>query len=263
MLRCERRGPAKAARAAAVIPDGAAIVPRVEGMRTMRRMLALVLPGMLALAGPAAAANLVTNGDFESADVTTKTTFAGNVTGWSGGDLLTFIDTPGAADNGTYLSVYGPFPNHSPAGGNFVEADGDPIYSSAFSQTISGLTVGRQYHLSFYQAAGQQSSGHGGTTERWSVSFGDDTQLSSRYHLPNAGVGPWQQQFMTFTATGTSEVLSFLATGTPHGAPPISFLDGVSLVGGAPEPAEWALLLAGFGLVGATLRRRGEAVAVG
>ena len=229
----------------------------------MRWTTKMALPVFLGLAAPALATpNLVTNGTFESTgDIDGKTTFAGNVTGWSGGDLLTFIDTPGSADSGVYLSVYGPFAATSPDGGNFVEADGDPAYSSTISQTITGLTVGRTYHLTFYQAAGQQSGGHGGTTERWSVSLGGDTQLSSRFNLPNAGVGGWQQQFMTFTASSTSEVLAFLATGTPHGAPPISFLDGVSLVAGAPEPATWAMLLAGFGLVGVGLRRRGTRVA--
>lgn len=222
----------------------------------------LILPVLLALAAPAAATNLVTNGSFEDTSVAAKTTFAGNVAGWSGGALLTFIDPPGTADNGVYLSVHGPFPDHSPDGGNFVEADGDPTYASPISQTISGLTAGRSYHLTFLQAAGQQVGGHGATTERWSVSLGDQTQLSSRYALPNAGVGPWQRQFMTFTATGAAEVLTFLATGTPHGAPPISFLDGVSLTDGAPEPAEWALLVAGFGLVGVAVRRRASGTVV-
>jgi hypothetical protein len=50
-------------------------------------------------------------------------------------------------------------------------------------------------------------------------------------------------------------VLTFLAVGTPGGAPPISFLDGVSLTA-VPEPASWALMLAGFGLVGLAARRR-------
>ncbi len=36
---------------------------------------------------------------------------------------------------------------------------------------------------------------------------------------------------------------------------------GSSTVGGVPEPASWAMLIAGFGLVGATQRRRKAAVA--
>lgn len=224
--------------------------------RAMPIALGLAVSITLGLAAPAAAANLVVDGDFETTAVTAKTTFAGNVAGWSGGDRLTFIDPPGSADNGVYLAVDGPFPATSPAGGNFVEGDGDPTYSSAISQTIAGLTVGRAYHLRFLQAAGQQLGAHGGTTERWSVSFGDVSQLSNRFHLANGAVGGWQAQFMTFTATGTAEVLAFLAVGTPHGAPPISFLDGVSLTPGIPEPAEWALFVAGFGIVGVGLRRR-------
>ncbi len=218
----------------------------------------LIAATLLTAATGAQAVELVTNGSFETvaAGVTGKTSFQNNVTGWSGGSNLTFIDYPGTADSSTYLTVYGPFPNHSPDGGKFVEADGAPSYSSAFTQNIKGLTVGTVYTLTFYQAAGQQQGFKGATTERWKVGFGTDSQLSSLFSLPEGGVGPWQAQTMTFTAQATSQVLSFLAVGTPNGQPPISFLDGVSLQAAIPEPATWALLIAGFGMVGVAARRR-------
>ena len=225
----------------------------------------LQLASALALAAvalPATAANLVVNGSFDADVTATKINFQNNVTGWTGGGGLTFLAPPGTADDGSYLPVYGPFPTTSPDGGNFILADGDPNYAGAFSQTISGLTIGQQYALNFYQAAGQQAGFQGPTTERWSVTFGGENWLSSQFSLPEGGVGPWQAQSHTFTATAVSQVLTFLASGTPGGAPPISFLDGVSLdaVPGVPEPATWAMMLIGFGFAGSALRRRATTV---
>jgi hypothetical protein len=215
----------------------------------------LIAAATLAAAATAASAgNLVTNGSFDSS-VASKSNFQGNVAGWSGGAELTFIATPSSADDpAQYLTVYGPFPATSPNGGDFVEADGDPSYSSAIYQTITGLQVGKTYEVGFYQAAGQQAGFTGPTTERWAVSLGAQTDDSSLFSLAQGGVGLWQKQVLDFTATSTSEVLSFLAVGTPGGAPPISFLDGVTL--GVPEPAPWALMILGVGLVGGLARRR-------
>ena len=216
------------------------------------RILSLAI--LAAFASTAAQAITVVNGDFNSTS-TGKAGFAGNVPGWSGGGNLTFIDAPGTADDGSYLSVYGPFPATSPVGGWFVEADGDGPFRDNIFQTISGLTVGQSYVVSFYQAAGQQVGFTGPTTERWLVSFGGTTQASSTFSLPEGGVGPWQKQSLTFVADATSLVLNFLADGTPGGAPPISFLDGVTVDAVAtPEPA--ALALFGLGLAGLAFRRR-------
>jgi len=220
------------------------------------KRLVLAIAGLTVSVPTFAATNLVTNGSFENTTATDKAYFQNVVPGWSGGSNLTFIDFPGTADDpNKYLTVYGPFPTTSPDGGNFVEADGDPPYAAAIYQTLSGLTVGQNYTVSFYQAAGQQLGFTGPTTEQWAVSLGGDTQYTSLFSLPQGGVGPWQKVTMTFTASATSEVLSFLAVGTPGGAPPISFLDGVSVLA-APEPATWAMMIFGFGAVGMASRRK-------
>ena len=65
-------------------------------------------------------------------------------------------------------------------------------------------------------------------------------------------------QTFYFTADATSEVLSFLAIGTPisPSVPPFSLLDSVSMMA-VPEPSTWATMVVGFGGLGfAAYRRR-------
>ena len=69
------------------------------------------------------------------------------------------------------------------------------------------------------------------------------------------GFSGWQTATMTFQASGTSQVLSFLAQTSSPGAPPFLLLDGVNLTA-VPEPTTWAMMLGGFGLIGFLARRR-------
>jgi hypothetical protein len=143
--------------------------------------------------------------------------------------------------------VYGPFPYDSPNLGNFIQADGTPGLAYALTQTINALTIGQSYDLTFYQAGGQELYGLGGDTEQWQVSLGSQTQLSSLMTVPQGAVVPWESQSMTFTASATSEVLSFFPIGI-GGQPPMLFLDGVDLESNVPEPSA-TLLLGGIGTV--------------
>ena len=116
------------------------------------------------------------------------------------------------------------------------------------------MTVGQQYTLTFDQAAGQQQGFTGPTTERWSTTFGGDTQLSALMSLAQGGVHPWEVVTESFTAHTVSQVLSFLAVGTPNGEPPISFIDGIDIEA-VPEPATLSII--GLGVLGLlTLRRK-------
>lgn len=237
-----------------------------------------------ALSLPAAAistpgANLVTNGSFETSTYTSNSEFGGQfgegVTGWTRGGTtsshsqgpLDFYyfggtqDTVNATnrfnDPGAYFHA-GTFTALSPDGGNFVALDGDSQYRGQLSQTINGLIAGKTYKLSFDWAASQLVNRTGPTTEQLQVGFGGDTVLTNVISNPSGGFTPtgWETWSYTFTATGTSELLSFLSIGTPNGLPPIAVLDGVSLTQ-TPEPAALALLGLGvLGLGAARLRRR-------
>lgn len=227
----------------------------------------VVAIGLVAvLCGPAlAGGNLVVNGSFEQTSLTAPGQISPtNVTGWSstGYNFLYFPGTD-TSTNGTVnpsgVSLYGPQPASSPDGGNFIADDG--AYGvGAVSQTVNGLAKGTNYMLTFWWAAAQQTGFTGSTTENWQVSLGSQTNATATVTNPSGGFTPWAQVSMVFSATSTSQVLSFLAAGTPNGQPPFSLLDGVTLTA-APEPSAVALLLTGVAALGVFgWRRRARAM---
>jgi hypothetical protein len=218
-----------------------------------------------ALAISARADDLVTNGSFE---VTTagpgQLGYNTTANGWSSTGY-NFIFASGTADNtvsggspGQYGNVYlwGPndgsangLPASSPDGGNYVAADG-AFGVAPIQQTIDGLTVGSTYTVGFWWAGAQQYNFFGPNTEQWQVSLGSQSQSTVVVDNSSQGFTGWTYQTFTYTATSASEVLSFLAVGTPNGVPPFSLLDGVSLYAAAPEPSSWILILGALGLAG-------------
>lgn len=224
---------------------------------------------------------LIVNGGFESTNMSDSTQFgssfpSGGVTGWSASGLNA-VYFPGTAERGATtqfgyrdMKVYGPangwnngLTATSPAGGNFVMMDGDPSYQGIVWQTVSGLTAGKTYDLSFWWAAGQQFNFPGATWDKYmTVSLGSQSFDTEKLSGPTGSFQGWRQVTASFTAQNATEVLRFAAHGMPSGQPPLVFLDGVSMtaaVAAVPEPATWAMLILGFGLVGGVARRRGMA----
>ena len=138
---------------------------------------------------------------------------------------------------------------------NFIAAD--PAYNTGpLQQTVNGLITGRKYALNFQWAAAQQTGFSGATTEGWQVTLGSQSLSTATVNNTTQGFVPWMMMTMTFTATATSEVLSFLATGGPTGVPPFALLSNVSM-NLIPEPAS-ALLWAAGALGVLIARRRGN-----
>jgi hypothetical protein len=203
--------------------------------------------------------------------------------GWTGGNGLIFIAAPTAGQSAAgpvYLTTYA-----NPVGdipGNYVEADGNPTYESGFNYTVSGLTVGDTYTLSFYQGASQQAGYMGTTTNQWIVAlttvasgglqicnncgpvdpvYGQTSTYGSSD--PNASIAAselmtvptgtavgWEFVSVNLKADATTELLSFLAwgdNGSTVNLPPMAFLSGVdSPPGLVPEPSTWAMMIIGF-----------------
>ena len=67
---------------------------------------------------------------------------------------------------------------------------------------------------------------------------------------PGAGWSPGAKSIVMYDADGTFSDLALIANDGPGGAATVLFQSGT------PEPASWAMLIAGFGLVGAAARRR-------
>jgi hypothetical protein len=214
---------------------------------------------------PAHALPIIVNGSFSSltngpGQFDSKT----QATGWtSSGYNFIFAagtaDTTGAPGDFGTLKLWGPgdgsangLTASSPDGGNYVAADG-AFEVGAITQTVNGLTVGAHYAISFYWGAAQQQGFNGATTEQWQVTFGSQQQNTVVLPIADHGFSGWQAQSFTYTATAVSQVLSFLAVGTPNGVPPFALLDGVS-ISQVPEPAAYGLI--GIGLLTIPLLRK-------
>jgi choice-of-anchor C domain-containing protein len=201
-------------------------------MNVATKLLAVML---VALPATAAEATIVINGSFEQgpASVGTFRTYSTGstaITGWTvtGGSVDLIGSYWNSSDGARSLDMSGNAP------GTIV-------------QTLSTV-AGQRYRLSFDVSSNPDQA----SLKTMKVFFGNATPLNI-VSPPVRRPLNWVTHSQIFTADSAATQLKFQSTfGGPWGVA----LDNVAVNAVVPEPASWAMLIAGFGLVGAIMRRR-------
>jgi hypothetical protein len=222
-------------------------------IKSASRQLVLAATVILLLISASLAAPIITNGSFEAVQISTE--FSSNpadIPGWTHtgdvGDALLFRAGPQCC-GGTNTALAGDGNQFVTMGGGFTAVGS----SSAWSQTINGLTIGQVYNINFLMAAEGETS-----TQKITVQFTSGSLTPSEtFTSPVTNTLFWQNwgpEQYTFVPTATSATLQFSVNNQQFDVG----LDGVSIASAAdiPEPASLMMLSSALIGVGWVHRRR-------
>jgi hypothetical protein len=204
--------------------------------------IAGVVAGFALASTAQAGVNLVVNGDFSSPN-TNGGWIAGasGAYGWHNDNPADWVEIGSA---GTYGL---PAAN---AGGQALEINGNASPATVY-QDISGLVVGQWYKIEYLYGGRAGSTGPGAFM---TASFGGVNLATN-----SGSAGVWTDNIFSVQATATTERLAFTGSTPFCGGTCGNVVTNVSVA--APEPATWALMLAGFGGLAFAGYRRKMAVA--
>jgi hypothetical protein len=177
--------------------------------------------------------NYSTTASFES--------FAGSLAPIGGGSVTWFID-----GNVDVVSVAASGIGDTAAQGNYVlDLNGTGAGAGSITTYLGNLIAGQQYRVDFQYGA--NLAGDPQATRSFDVTVGGAGLQS--YSNPSTTLidGTY-----VFTAAGSVAALRFAGNGSSNFG---AALDNIN-VAAIPEPHEWAMMLAGLGLVGWAARRR-------
>ncbi len=197
-----------------------------------------------------ASAVSITNGTFEADAVSFGSCPETTPTGWTGGVLcgMGYYGATGDPDGGGAFAIIG---------------GGTDFPTGSLSQTITGLTTGHNYTVSFYLAG---ENWFISTTEQVMVSMLSGSSTGSQtYDAPHSScngcdgnTGLWDHWSLfnyTFLATGTSATIKFADIFSDRNDTGIDKISIAETTSSVPEPGTIGLLCLGMGSLG-LLRRR-------
>lgn len=228
------------------------------------RAFAAAIAATLAFAAPANATNVFfDNFDNENGGASqfNYTNFANfTVTGGGAPDIIA---------SGSFFNCPGP--------GSCVDLDGTPGPATLTSIASFAFNAGDTIRLSFDLGGNQRPNSDPGPDDWFAgfdfsgstqmlnygfnyfgsdtVVFADVTTTAVSTSTNILATSPFLTRSIFFTAGNAGTLTFSIGTGSGDNFGPI--LDNVSLdIAAVPEPATWAMMIAGFGLVGGMMRRR-------
>lgn len=210
----------------------------------IKALIASAAAALLIGGGAARAADLIANGGFEDGtfiDTQYGSSYSNVPVDWNPGPSFEY---GGGDTNGT--SGYG-----TPHSGSYDLSIGNYDYQNSpavLSQTFTDQ-AGASYAGSFYVYYGQTDA------NAFLNASIDGTALVS---LDDSIGGTYVEETFNFVGTG-KDTLTFTAQTNPaEWVVDDVAVQGAVAVSAAPEPSIWVLMIAGVGLMGAALRRRGR-----
>jgi len=206
----------------------------------------------LAMAAPAAAAELLHNGSFETLGAGAQPEGWGGLTYYVDGTHPGLVHLPewtvqsGSVDLTNTNTVWGP------ASAGDWSLDINSWDAGVISQDFTTL-AGHTYTVTFDYSRNAAGAPDPATADVFVGANGVHVSAANNPGLfGTGGAMLWQSGSFTFVGTG-HDTIQLAATVPGNGG---VFFDNVSVSGAVPEPATWALMIGGFGMAGAMMRRR-------